>query len=200
MSRSVTETIYFTNEDMYGNTYGYYSPYTQQKILDISNFLTLTHIDCYFWQELDENKHIFRDYNGVKIPYEIEPGILMPSNIIIGNLKVLLGITAEEATSDRALLYCYEDEEYGIAPNEIDDPTALARSDQKTLRLAWIHITEDGPVLVDHEKKKYDSDVNSLEYWNAKIYWYNYQYGIPLDESNEAQKYGGTSWKPKPFD
>ena len=61
MSRPITETVYFTNENMYGNTYGYYSPYTQQKILDISNFLTLTHIDCYFWQELDENKHIFRD-------------------------------------------------------------------------------------------------------------------------------------------
>jgi len=29
MSRSITETVYFTNENMYGNTYGYYSPYTQ---------------------------------------------------------------------------------------------------------------------------------------------------------------------------
>jgi len=162
--------------------------------------LTLTHIDCYFWQELDENKHIFRDYNGVKIPYELSPGVLVPPNIIVENLQVLLGLTAEEATEDRVLLYSYDDEEYGIAQNEIDDPVALARSDKKTLRLAWIHISEDGPVLVDHEKKKNDYDVNSLEYWNAKIYWYNYQYGIPINESNEAEKYGGLSWKPKPFD
>lgn len=202
MSRPITETVYFTNENMYGNTYGYYSPYTQQKILDISNFLTLTHIDCYFWQELDENKHIFRDYNGVKIPYELSPGVPVPPNIIIENLQVLLGLTAEEATEDRVLLYSYDDEEYGIAPNEIDNPVALARSDKKTLRLAWIHISEDGPVLVDHETQINNStnDIHSLAYWNAKIYWYNYQYGIPINESNEAEKYGGLSWKPKPFD
>jgi len=111
-------------------------------------------------------------------------------------------LTAEEATEDRVLLYSYDDEEYGVAQNEIDDPVALVRSDKKTLRLAWIHISEDGPVLVDHETQINNStnDIHSLAYWNAKIYWYNYQYGIPINESNEAEKYGGLSWKPKPFD
>ena len=199
MSREITETIYFTNDDMYGNTYGYYSPYTQQKIFDISNLLTLTHIDCYFWQEHDDNKHVFRDYNGVKIPYQMTVGdstVLMEPNIIMANLQVIVGMTVEEATEDRVLLYSYDDIEYGILPSEID----VQRSDEKELRLAWIHISSDGPVLVDHEKQLYTTDVNSLEYWHAKIYWYNWQYGHPLNEGIEAEKYGGINWKPKPFD
>ena len=199
MSREITETIYFTNDDMYGNTYGYYSPYTQQKIFDISNLLTLTHIDCYFWQEHDDNKHVFKDYNGDKIPYQMTVGdstVLMEPNIIMANLQVIVGITAEEATEDRVLLYSYDDIEYGILPSEID----VQRSDEKELRLAWIHISSDGPVLVDHEKQLYATDVNSLEYWHAKIYWYNWQYGHPLNEGIEAEKYGGVNWKPKPFD
>lgn len=199
MSREITETIYFTNDDMYGNTYGYYSPYTQQKIFDISNLLTLTHIDCYFWQEHDDSKHVFRDYNGVKIPYQMTVGdstVLMEPNIIMANLQVIVGMTADEATEDRVLLYSYDDIEYGILPSEID----VQRSDEKELRLAWIHISSDGPVLVDHEKQLYATDVNSLEYWHAKIYWYNWQYGHPLNEGIEAEKYGGINWKPKPFD
>jgi len=36
---------------MYGNTYAYATPYTQQKVLDVSNFLSLTGIDIYFYQD-----------------------------------------------------------------------------------------------------------------------------------------------------
>ena len=210
MSKEIIETVYFTNESMYGNTYGYYSPYTQQKIFDLSGFLTLTHIDIYFWQ--DHENHIFRDYNGNPIPYTrtIIEGtnirtVNLPENIIVANLQVLMGLTADEATEDRVIIYSYDDKNYGITEADLDNPTAVQwqkDNAKKDIKIAWIHIDPaDGkPVLVDHEIQSNAYDVNSLEYWHAKIYWYNYQYGHPLNNGVEAEKYGGVNWKPKPFD
>ena len=37
-SQKISTIGYFTNDDMYGNTYAFYSPYVQQKIFDVSAF------------------------------------------------------------------------------------------------------------------------------------------------------------------
>jgi hypothetical protein len=52
---------------MYGNTYAYYTPYTQQKVIDISDFTNVHSIDIYFYQDFNfadaSNKTIY--YNEV---------------------------------------------------------------------------------------------------------------------------------------
>jgi hypothetical protein len=45
----ITEEYYFTNYDMYGNTYAFQVPYTQQKIIDVSHFLNVQEISVYFF-------------------------------------------------------------------------------------------------------------------------------------------------------
>jgi len=50
-SKIATSTYWFTNADMYGNTYAFAEPTEQQIIFDISNFLTLNKIDIWFYQD-----------------------------------------------------------------------------------------------------------------------------------------------------
>jgi len=52
-STTKTVEVLWTNDQMYGNTYAFYTPYTQQRILDVSNFLTLDRIDIFFYQNTD---------------------------------------------------------------------------------------------------------------------------------------------------
>lgn len=217
---SVTEVINFTNDDMYGNTYNYYTPYTQQKILDISHLLTLDRIDCYFWQDFE-----FYDQWGNWIPpwyelTEIQDGQevnvrkYVDPNIIFTDLKILVGITADEATTDRAIIYTYDEPAYGLSQTmqgdmsdeqltqwrkgiavREDDPKS--NDTKKVLQLAWIHIDEkDGPVLINHETLKHAADKQSLQYWGAKLYWYKFNANYPPNDGVEADRLGGANWQP----
>lgn len=50
-SERKTQDIYFTNKDMYGDTYAYFVETTQQKVFDISELISLEDIEIYFWQD-----------------------------------------------------------------------------------------------------------------------------------------------------
>lgn len=212
-SQSIEETITFTNNDMYGNTYAYYTPYTQQKIFDISHLLTLDRIDCYFWQDFD-----FRDWGGALISpfYEDanEEKKYVDPNILVSNLKVLVGLTADEATTDRVLVYTYDDTFFGLSQDDqaklgtkklekwkageiVRDKDPKTNDAEKTLQVAWIHIDEeDGPVLINHECLKHAADKQSLQYWKAKIYWYKWDWEYDTNDGVEADRMGGQSWRP----
>lgn len=216
-SQAIEETITFTNNDMYGNTYAYYTPYTQQKIFDISHLLTLDRIDCYFWQDFD-----FRDWGGVLIPptYETvdEQGQIVnrfvDPNLLVSNLKVLVGLTADEAITDRVLIYTYDDTAFGLsqemqadlgtqgverwkAGEQVRTEDPKSNDAAKTIQIAWIHIDEqDGPILINHETMKHAADKQALQYWKAKVYWYKFDWEYDLNNGIEADRMGGQSWRP----
>ena len=50
-SQDISAEYFFTNDDMYGNTYAYTIPYAQQKVFDVSQFLRIDTISIYFWQD-----------------------------------------------------------------------------------------------------------------------------------------------------
>lgn len=213
---STTKTIetLWTNDQMYGNTYAFYTPYTQQRILDISNFLTLDRVDIFFYQNTDtiiDNGYYIKNgqrvtqtmaYNfvsdqGELIPYTYQDqdgsNYLLPFNIYYNNLEVLLGLTTDECSTDRTLLYTYDDVMYGEDPF---DPNARSAKDTRELKFAWIHKTESGDiVLVDHVQKKNDADLRALESYDAQIYWYHYNYGCAQDTTLLTHKYGGVNWE-----
>jgi len=57
---------YFTNRDMYGNTYAFYVPYSQQKVIDISEFLEIHSVEIHFYQDYN-----FADSNNVRVLREL---------------------------------------------------------------------------------------------------------------------------------
>lgn len=117
-SKIATSTYWFTNADMYGNTYAFAEPTEQQIIFDISNFLTLNKIDIWFYQD-----HKFVDQYNINIAYQdpvsTDPAANnLPPNIIVNDLQVMLGLTTDECTTDRVFLYTYDDMYYGWDPLE----------------------------------------------------------------------------------
>ena len=115
-SKVKTTSYYFTNNDMYGNSYAFYEPTQQQVIFDISEYLTLNTITICFYQD-----HNFVDAYGHKIAYQdpadTDPNKYnLPANISVSGLQVLLGLTTDECTTDRVFLYTYDDMYYGYDP------------------------------------------------------------------------------------
>ena len=197
-----TEEIIWNNEEMYGNTYAYATPYTQQKVLDVSNFLSLTGIDIYFYQ--DDSHYVndiadhflldnFMDEQHQLIPYDDDDHRLLPKNIYVDNLQVFLGLTTSQCNTDRVLLYTYDSTQYGEDPfNE----NSRDQVDKRTIQISWIHKMKDGSmVLVDHAKKRNEHDNAALECYDAEIHWYHYVFEIPQDTTIIEQRQGGVNWE-----
>lgn len=168
-SEKVTQDIYFTNKDMYGDTYAYFVETTQQKIFDISSLISLEEIEIYFWQDFD-----FQDEQRVLIPWEDEFRGVVPPNLFLSNFNVYLGLTTEDINDERVFLYTYDDVKYGYEPEVLTNREEL---DTRTLEFAWVHhdYVEEKFVLVNTPEK--------LANYNAKIFWYQLEYDVaPLEE------------------
>lgn len=177
---SKVETVYFRNtEDFYGNTYAYYTPYTQQKLFNISNYLRIDRIDIYFWQD-----HNFLDETFTAIPYEDNSGNLYPANIIINNLTLSMGVDVNEFDVDKVFVYTYDDLYYGKDPYSGE---SRAEKDSRTLQFAWVHKLDDGSAELINTPEQ-------LKEYNANIYWYHYDYGVAQDTTNYAERQGGINW------
>lgn len=137
-SYELTESFLFSNKDMYGNSYAYYNPYIQQKVLDISNFKEIHSVNIFFVQDC-----MFYDEEGKLIPYEKdeidevteehERGFL-PKNIFLTNFKAYFGLAGSELNEEKLYLYTY-------------DPLWFNKNsegyNEKTLRFQWVHIKDD---------------------------------------------------------
>ena len=118
-----SDTQWFINtEHMYGNTYAFYTPYVQQRVIDISNYQSITNIKIYFYQDCQ-----FRDAAGGIIPYfegvkpDGELNMLAP-NIIIEGLDVYAGLTTDSIQDDKLFLYTYDNIFYGKQAGDMREP------------------------------------------------------------------------------
>ena len=184
-----TETLYFLNTvDFYGNTYAFYNYYTQQKLFDVSGFQKLNRIDVYFWQDHRE-EYAFKDEQMADIPWHVvgPTGDWQdcPPNIMVTNIKLLMGVDANSFDTDKVFLYTYDSLNYGINPYI---ETSRAVEDNRTLQFAWVHKLEDGTAELINKPEK-------LKDYNANIYWYQYEYGVAQDVSVYAWRQGGINWK-----
>lgn len=169
----LTEEYYFTNYDMYGNTYAYQVPYTQQKILDISNFLNVQEVSIYFFQD-----YLFADSANKDIPYED-----MPANIEITNLHVYFGLTSDEIESEKTFLYTFDSLNY-------DETEEI-----KTLHFAWVHKEANGSFTVVKDLDGLLKQKEATGYDNTAIHWYRFRYGTVITDSTSPEKYGGVNWE-----
>lgn len=174
-SERVTQDIYFTNKDMYGDTYAYFVETTQQKIFDISSLISLEEIEIYFWQDFD-----FQDEQRVLIPWEDEFRGVVPPNLFLSNFNVYLGLTTDDINDERVFLYTYDDVKYGYEPEVLTNREKL---DTRTLEFAWVHhdYVEEKFILVNTPEK--------LANYNAKIFWYQLEYDVAPTEEEAGELY-----------
>ena len=184
-----SNTIYFTSDDMYGNIYNFIMPRTQQFIVDVSNYISLSEIIISFWQD-----HQFIDQYKSIIKYKDSDDILYPPNIFVSNLSVDIGLTVDECISDKLFLYTYDNLQYGYQDQSLQEEDKI-----RTLYFNWIHLDNNTPILINHYFKYNDADKSAFLYWKEKIgvnlNWYHYEYGCDQDIDDLAQRQGGANWK-----
>lgn len=201
---TITQTTLFTNKEMYGNSYAYYQFYNQQKIIDISAFVSVSQVDIYFVQGLD-----FYDEDGVQIPYaEIKAGseavsVPMPDNIFLRNINAYFGMESSELKEEKLFLYTYSPMYYnanltGNTPEETAQKNL--EQDTKQMFFNWVHIKDDnsGTILfktseqlkefneallksiMDKSKAEELTATESIEYDNRKlqVFWFKENLGL----------------------
>lgn len=179
-SEIIERTFYFTNRDMYGNTYAFYTPYTQQKVLDITEFLNIHNIKIYFYQDYafadGDNNIIYYD------AYQSNGKPAIPENIIFNNVNIYLGISAENIKDETVLLYSYDQLGYtGIEEKVVDKDGDLLPTgnwlcnENHELRMVWVHYEKDGTFsVIDNLEELLKQEKTSGK--DTHIYWYRYNY------------------------
>lgn len=192
---------YFTNKDMYGNTYSFNVPYNQQKVIDISEFLNIHSIVIYFIQDFDFtdqlNKIITYDLDESKRPPNIPP------NIVFTNLFVALGVSAEDIKQDTALIYTYDSKSYtGLEEIVYDEETGVrigskwSCEDQKNINISWVHHEKDRYSVIDDQEKLYTQRDRSNKS-KTHVFWYRYDYKATDEENifpNQDIEYDNEEW------
>lgn len=172
-SEDFSQESYFTNYDMYGNTYAFAIPYTQQKVIDISDFLTVKGIDIYFFQD-----YLFADSANKLIPYANQP-----SNIELEKIKLMFGVSASEMENEKTFLWTFDSLNYD--ENE----------EEKTLNFAWVHKESNGNFTAVKDIEALNKQKENTGYEQTAVHWYRFNYGTVIEDSTSPEKYGGVNWE-----
>lgn len=172
-SEDFSQESYFTNYDMYGNTYAFAIPYTQQKVIDISDFLTVKGIDIYFFQD-----YLFADSANKLIPYANQP-----SNIELEKIKLMFGVSASEMENEKTFLWTFDSLNYD------------EHEEEKTLNFAWVHKESNGNFTAVKDIEALNKQKENTGYEQTAVHWYRFNYGTVIEDSTSPEKYGGVNWE-----
>lgn len=148
-------------DDMYGNPYKFESFYQQEKVFDISELGTITHMKLYFY----EVPGSFKDINGEPIAVqEFE-------NLFMKDVYICLGYDLGTIKDEFIKIYTLDTNTFKAPPQNPQN--------MKRLRTRWIHFADENnsqPMVIK-------SDTN-LDF---EIRWYRYNLGSPsADEYSGA--------------
>lgn len=190
-STEIEREEYFTNRDMYGNTYAFYTPYNQQKVIDISDFLNVHSIEIYYYQDFNfadsQNRYIiYNEYNSDGRP-------AVPENLGFENVNVYLGVSAQDIKDETTFLYSYDSLGYSSKEVQIGDTHAFTfecePEEEKKLIFAWVHYEKNGTFSVI---KDIDDLIKQREATGktTHIYWYRFNYDEDITDVERI-------WKPE---
>lgn len=190
-STEIEREEYFTNRDMYGNTYAFYTPYNQQKVIDISDFLNVHSITIYYYQDFNfadsMNKYIVYD------EYNADDRPAVPENLGFENVNVYLGVSAQDIKDETTFLYSYDSLGYSSKEVQIGDTHAFTfecgPEEEKDLIFAWVHYEKNGTFSVI---KDIDDLIKQREATGkaTHIYWYRFNYNEDITDVEKI-------WKPE---
>lgn len=164
-------TLYFNNDEMYGDTYNFKTFFSQEQVFDISGISNnIKKIDIYAFQKsnFQDINGNFIDYNNIKIT---EANRIALSNIFVNNIKIYLGYDIEKFSTDTILLYCPDNDlTYGANTQSEQQP--------KNILARWIHKDEEKGFIC------LKNIINGFE-----LRWYK------QDPSATSDGYCGKGWK-----
>lgn len=162
--------------DMLGNPYNFSDYYTQQKVIDITNYGSIKSIKLQLYQKAGTFKEYDYDENEiVNTSYKLG-NEKFPNNIFVKNIYLCFGYDISSITEDtifHVVLNQNGKETYSKYRDE--------NSNQKTIKLRWVHMFDTGPRVVT--KDDFDSELNGqLADYDYEIAWYRYHLGVaPAD-------------------
>lgn len=187
--------VTFSNREMYGMTYDFFTPSHQEKLINLQDFpYPIKIIRCYFYQnknfiDINNNKipgedYVWNELNKTwKKPIPKESGeeqryIVVDPDIQVDNLLCTFGYLMSDAKDGDLRLYTTSRIKYTEDKSEYQN--------KKTLKLRWLLNDEDGNLKAIDEL----ADRNS-KFWEDKIiYLYKYTYG-----KDEVDPYAGPFWE-----
>lgn len=162
----------FTNAEFIGNSYAYTIPYSQQKLLNIEDYVSITKIILYAFQNYDSydlsNTLIpgWQTDSNEQVVYKyIVPGVdatvvyarvnntyddilpdyeaELPANLILSKPYIGLGFALQELKDGKLILYTEEPLEYGIGGADINNEV-----ETRTLKAVWVKANAEGEIHI----------------------------------------------------
>ena len=149
--------LYFTNKDMFGDTFNFSAYYKQNKVFDISEINNITNISIYFFQET--NSFINQD-NNLIMPVD-GLGNVVADNLFVRNPYICFGYDKSEFNSDIVRLYTSDDLTY-----------SSTYPYGKKITLKWFHYEGEEVTEITQDSA-----------YNFEIRWYQYQLGSNSDST-----------------
>ena len=197
----------FSNKEMYGMTYDYFTYSNQQKLINLQDFpYPIYGIKVEFYQNKD-----FKDIKGKPIPATIDaPSIIFEQNesgeyeqkigasstvsldkdLFVKNLTLSFGYLLDGVEDKELKLYTTSVTSYAESKKDSENV--------KHLKLRWIEQNEDKTFgVIDEMKDKWfeesteEGTVSNKSWWDNKfIYLYKYSYGV-----EKIDEYAGAFWE-----
>lgn len=157
---NVIKEFFFKTANMYGNPYTFYTPYTQQALINLSEFNVIDEIAAYFWQD-----HNFTTIAGIKIAAAEIP------NICLSHFKAQYGLNVDEIDDEKLYVYTYDSLTFG---EEAESTANRALYDTRSMNFAWVHRVSDTEFTVVNSPRTLEIFNENIEDEEKKahIYWY----------------------------
>ena len=145
----------FGINDFLGNPYNFSTYFTQEKLIDISNFKNLKKLKIYFYQKgnfkTEQDEYIIHFVNGQNLP----------NNLFVRNLEIYMGYDINDYNGDNIT----------INVNDSNLYFSTLRDEIKNINLYWIHELENGNYQIIDGKQDITTDGININDIEAEVYW-----------------------------
>lgn len=194
----------FSSKEMIGDPYNFSSPYTQEKVLDISHIDNIKRIEVHFYQDgqfttADGDKIGWQQVNGNIIGLESSR---LPNNLLVNNIQMYMGYELDKFENNSLFISCKEPNTYHYSNYSLD----TGRGPDKHMVLRWLHkfegeeleylntSTQDS-IEVDRQAQGQWQILNmrTLSQLDYHLNWYRYN-----EDAEEVDSIAGRFWEKIP--
>ena len=192
----------FSSNEMMGDPYCFTVPYTQEKVIDISNIDNIKKIEVHFYQDgnfitSDGDRISWQQVNGNIIGLDSSR---LPNNLTVSNIKLYMGYALDTYENNSLFISCKEPNTYHYSNYSLDS----GRGPDKHLELRWLHKFEgeelsllatsiDDSIEVDRKPQGQWQLLNmrTLQELGLQLTWYRYN-----KDAETVDPVAGRFWEP----
>ena len=191
----------FSSKEMIGDPYAFGSPYTQEKVLDISHIDNIKRIEIHFYQDGQ-----FTTSDGVALGWQQVNGNIiglessrLPNNLLVNNIKMYMGYELDKFENNSLFISCKEPNTYHYSNYSLD----TGRGPDKHMVLRWLHKFEGEELEFLNSKTEESIEVDrqaqgqwqilnmrTLTQLGYHLNWYRYN-----KDAEEVDSIAGRFWE-----